>query len=148
VRPDFGRQEVISVDGLDSAGKPDAPASRPVVLLADDEPLVLMIAQHLLEDSGFSVLPAEDGCQAVSIFEAKADSIACVILDASMPNMNGEEAARRIKAIRSNARILMASGTAGSELHQRMGGLMDCHVQKPFRIEDLCAKIRAAIAGT
>jgi CheY-like chemotaxis protein len=136
------------VDGSNGTGQAGSPASKPVVLLADDEPLVLMIAQHLLEDSGFSVLAAEDGCQAVSIFEANADAIACVVLDASMPKMTGEEAARRIKAMRSGARVLMASGTAGAELHQRMGGLMDGHVQKPFRIEDLCAKIRATIART
>lgn len=137
------------MDGSESvcSVKPESPAVKPTVLLADDEPMVLMISRQLLEHTGFTVLTAEDGCEAVAAFEANADRIACVILDVSMPRMNGEDAARRIRALRPGVRILVATGAGGSELQERMRGVIDGYVQKPFRIDELGSRIRAAIVG-
>lgn len=137
------------MDGSESAStvKPGTPAGKPTVLLADDEPMVLTISRLILENAGFTVLTADDGCQALAVFEANADTIACVILDFSMPRMNGEDAARRIRAMRPGVRILVATGSGGAELQERMRGIIDGYVQKPFHIDELGSRIRAAIAG-
>lgn len=126
-----------------SVGRTDGAPCPKAILIADDEPMVLMITQQLLQDSGFSVFTAEDGGQAVEVFEAHSGEIGCVVLDVTMPRLNGEDAARRIRAIRPGARILLASGMGGAELQERMGGVIDGCVQKPFRIEELCARLRA-----
>lgn len=120
---------------------------RTAVLIADDEPMVLMITQQLLQDSGFTVLTADDGRQAVAVFEANVDKIGCVVLDLTMPNLNGEEAARRIRSIRPDMHILMATGIGGAELQERMGSVIDGCVQKPFKIDDLCKKLKLVLGG-
>lgn len=133
--------------GRDNASLGGAVPASCSVLIADDEPMVLMITQQLLQDSGFKVLTAEDGCQAVEIFQAHADEIGCVVLDVTMPRLNGEDAARRIRAIRPNTRILLASGIGGAELLGRMAGVIDGCVQKPFRIDELCDRLKSIMRG-
>ena len=60
----------------------------------DDEPLVLALARNALERSGYSVLTAESGTEAEEIMQLHAREIEVVILDVTMPRMNGEEAFR------------------------------------------------------
>lgn len=124
-----------------------ASAGRTAVLIADDEPMVLMITQQLLQDSGFTVITAEDGSEAVAAFKANSERIGCVVLDVTMPNMDGEQAARLIRAIRPDTHILMATGLGGAELQERMGGVIDGCVQKPFRIDDLCRRLKTTLGG-
>lgn len=133
----------MNTSAAESEGGTGALRGRPAVLIADDEPMVLMITQQLLQDSGFRVFTAEDGEQAVAAFAENASQIGCVVLDVTMPRLNGEEAARRIRSSSPGVRILLASGIGGDELRERMGGVIDGCVQKPFRIDELCETLKS-----
>ena len=67
------------------------------VLLADDEEAVRAVAKRMLERLGFTVLQAADGREAVEVFEQHAEEITCVLLDLTMPHLDGEEAFREMR---------------------------------------------------
>lgn len=63
-----------------------------IVLVADDEEAIRHIATRMLEQAGLTVMTASDGRQAVEVFREHADELAAVLLDLTMPEMDGEEA--------------------------------------------------------
>jgi diguanylate cyclase (GGDEF)-like protein len=75
------------------------PARR--VLIADDDPVALLVAQAALEAAGFEVLSAEDGIAAVAVFAEQDPD--CVVLDVMMPGLDGFEACRAIRATSAGA---------------------------------------------
>ncbi|MGZ9196963.1 MAG: PAS domain S-box protein, partial [Candidatus Deferrimicrobiaceae bacterium] len=69
------------------------------VLLADDEEMVRQVGVGMLESLGFRVLTATDGQEAVEVFRTHMDEIRCVVLDLTMPRMDGEETFREIRRL-------------------------------------------------
>jgi len=83
---------------------------RGTVLLADDEELVRYATRRVLEHAGVEVLAAEDGAQAVELYEANRDTIDLVILDLDMPGLNGEQAFTRLVEIDPEIKVIISSG--------------------------------------
>jgi PAS domain S-box-containing protein len=118
------------------------------VLLVDDEDSVRDIGTRLLEQAGFEVVGAADGCQAVDYFRENSDSVACVLLDLTMPRMGGEETFRELKKIRSDVRVVLSSGFSEQEVASRFDGQgIVGFVQKPYRFEKLISEVQAAARG-
>ena len=69
--------------------------SKPLVLIADDDPLLRQILEHKLASNGYRVVAVEDGQAAL---DAAAEKPSVIVLDAMMPVMDGFEALRRLKA--------------------------------------------------
>ncbi|GFO68343.1 hypothetical protein GMLC_19220 [Geomonas limicola] len=112
------------------------------VLLVDDEEAVLTVGTEILKELGFSVLTAHDGGEALEVFRNTAD-IACVILDLTMPRMDGVECFRELKKMAPEAKILMSSGFNEQEVTQKLvGGGPVGFIQKPYTVSVL----RQAIA--
>ena len=82
----------------------------PTILVADDERILRKTLRRVLTRSGFSVLLAEDGKEAVEIFSQKHADINLVILDMNMPKMDGIAAFSRIREMNPTMKILLASG--------------------------------------
>ena len=80
------------------------------VLLADDEELVRYATRRVLEHAGVKVLAAEDGAKAVDLYVANRDTVELVILDLDMPNMNGEQAFKRLVEIDPEVKVIISSG--------------------------------------
>ena len=116
------------------------------ILVVDDEESVRTIVARMLELFGFSVLVAKDGQQGVETFRTNKNAIAAVILDLTMPCLNGEEAFREMRAIRSDARVLLMSGYNEQDAIDRFAekGLAG-FLQKPFTPADLRDKLRAIL---
>lgn len=87
-----------------------------VALVVDDEEIVRETASSLLKHMGFDVLVAEDGQAGVEAFRKNKDQITVVLLDMNMPRMNGKEACRRMKDMRPNIPIILASGYSETHL--------------------------------
>jgi len=116
------------------------------VLVADDEPLVLMLARSALERQGYRVLLASDGAEAVEVFrhERAKGEIALVILDLSMPALSGRQASQLIRKIDPVVPVLFASGHPVTDLGLEPGtGFM----QKPYTPSSLAAAIRKILEG-
>ncbi|MCK4511866.1 response regulator, partial [bacterium] len=118
------------------------------VLLVDDEDAVRDIGMRLLEQAGFAVVGAADGCEAVDYYREHCDDISCVLLDLTMPRMGGEETFQELRKIREDVRVVLSSGFSEQEVVGRFaeGGICG-FVQKPYRFEKLVAEVEAAARG-
>src|SRR5207249_8704090 len=80
------------------------------ILVVDDEEVVRRTAKSSLERYGYTVLLSENGRRAVDVFTGLSTQIALVLLDLTMPEMGGEEAFHRLRAIRPEIEIILSSG--------------------------------------
>src|SRR5262249_33013212 len=77
-----------------------------LILVVDDEEIVRRTAKAALEKYGFAVLPAGNGEEAIELYRRSPQEIAAVVLDLTMPGMNGEEALRHLKSIRPDVKVI------------------------------------------
>jgi PAS domain S-box-containing protein len=114
-----------------------------VILLIDDEKMVLEVGTKILKKLGYMVFDAHGGREGVRILEEYKDRIDLVILDMVMPDMNGEETFARIREIRPDIKILLASGySIDGEASRMVEKGCDAFIQKPFKVNDLSSTIR------
>ncbi|MCX7050149.1 MAG: response regulator, partial [Candidatus Sumerlaeota bacterium] len=124
--------------------------SKGAVLLVDDEESVRVIGKQMLIRLGFKVLTAMDGRDAVNIFQERSGSavapeerIICVILDLTMPHMDGEEAFRELRRIQPDVCVVLSSGYNEQEVTQRFVGKgLAGFIQKPYRMAMLAEKMK------
>ena len=113
------------------------------VLVVDDEPMVREVLARYLENEGFAVDVAEDGEQALSVYEAERPDL--VLLDLMLPRLDGLEVFRRMRALAPTAIIML---TAKGEETDRVVGLelgADDYVTKPFSPREVIARVRAVL---
>jgi two-component system cell cycle sensor histidine kinase/response regulator CckA len=116
------------------------------VLIVDDEESVRAVGKLMLEKIGFKVLTAADGRQALEVFNAHTDDIVCVLLDLTMPHLNGEEAFREMRHVRQNVKVIITSGYNENDATQRfIGKGLAGFIQKPYSFSLLAAKMRAVL---
>jgi PAS domain S-box-containing protein len=117
------------------------------ILLVDDEEPVRNVTSRMLERSGFAVLRAGDGLEAIELFRAHGAEVVCVLLDLAMPRMDGEETFKELRRIQPDVRVVLASGYSDQEISQRFqnAGLAG-FIVKPYRVETLTAKLREVLA--
>jgi PAS domain S-box-containing protein len=116
------------------------------VLVIDDEEMIRSVTQRVLKRLGYEVLLSDDGIHGLEVFQAHADRISCVLLDLTMPRMNGEETFRAIQRIRPDTRVILMSGFTEEDATRQIGakGLAG-FLQKPFTISELHEKINAIL---
>jgi two-component system, cell cycle sensor histidine kinase and response regulator CckA len=113
------------------------------ILLVEDEKGILNVTMALLEAIGYRVYGAEEGRQAIELYKTHRDDIALVILDLTMPDMDGEETLENLKGINPDIKVILSSGYSMNEKIQRtMQKGCKAFVQKPFDIRMLSVKIR------
>ncbi|MBC8204275.1 PAS domain S-box protein [bacterium] len=112
------------------------------VLLVDDEEGVRTIGKKILERLEFKVLTARDGKEAVKIYREKPDDIRCVLLDMTMPHMDGEEAFRELRRIRKDVKVILSSGYNEQGATQRfLGKGLAGFIQKPYTVDNVRIKL-------
>jgi signal transduction histidine kinase/DNA-binding response OmpR family regulator/HAMP domain-containing protein len=106
------------------------------VLVVEDNPVNQLVTTELLKHQGVEVMVAETGTQAVSL--ASAQQFDAVLMDVQMPEMDGIEATRRIRASGSKVPIIAATASAiASEVAEYEAAGMDAYVLKPFDVAHL-----------
>jgi CheY-like chemotaxis protein len=116
------------------------------VLLVDDEEHIRAVGKGMLEWAGYTVLTAADGQKALEVFRQHAEDIVCVILDLTMPQVDGEAAFRALRQIKPTIRVLMTSGYNEQEVTQRFVGKgLAGFLQKPYTVETLTRKLREVL---
>jgi PAS domain S-box-containing protein len=112
------------------------------VLLVDDEETVRGIGAEMLRELGFSVITADDGREGVEAFRNNPD-ISFVILDLTMPHMDGEQCFRELKQLNPNVKVIMSSGYNEQEVTQKFVGKgLAGFIQKPYKMSVLEEAIR------
>jgi two-component system, cell cycle sensor histidine kinase and response regulator CckA len=116
------------------------------VLLADDEPAVRSLGKRILERLGFTVLLAVDGRDAVRVFNENAQDIVCIILDLTMPTLNGDAALREIRATGARVPIILSSGYDEQQVTAQLGDQeASAFLQKPYDVGALVEQLRRAL---
>ena len=114
------------------------------ILVVDDEPAVRRTVSRMLKLMGFTTIEANDGVHAVELFRAGPDEIAMVMLDLTMPRLDGEQTYAELRRLRPNVRVVLMSGFNQQEAIARFTGKgLASFVQKPFSLETL----RDAVQG-
>jgi PAS domain S-box-containing protein len=118
------------------------------ILVVEDEPAILEVTRRILSRHGYRVITASSGREAIEVAASHEDGIDVLLSDVVMPQMAGQEAAERIRALRPDVKVLFMSGYTH--------GLLDTHgvvaadvnlIEKPFTEKTLLAKLRQVIAS-
>jgi PAS domain S-box-containing protein len=114
-----------------------------MLLIVDDEPLILRVAQTALEKLGYQVLCATNGLAALELARQHADELALVVTDVVMPKLGGRELAQRLQALKPGLKVLYTSGYAEHEIAVQ-GVLREGVklIQKPYALALLARRVR------
>ena len=117
------------------------------ILVIDDEEMVLDMCANMLVRCGYDVLKAMDGAEGVELFREHQGSVACVILDLSMPRMDGIEAFAKLRAIRSDVKVILSSGYSAQEATEPFNGLgLSGFVSKPYSLGALREEVERVLS--
>ncbi len=120
---------------LDSAPK--------TLLLVDDEKHIIQTGREVLESFGYHVLVAEDGLDAVRVFQEHASDIDLVITDVVMPGLGGIDAVMRMREIKPELKVMFSTGYDSSSAWGENGVLQhECVIRKPYQANDLAHMIQ------
>jgi two-component system response regulator MprA len=114
------------------------------VLLVDDDPRILRMLERTLSAEGYDVAAVADGGAALARVERSVPDL--IVLDVTMPGLDGLAVTRRVRAKRLAVPILLL--TARDALEDRVAGLdagADDYLVKPFEVEELAARVRALL---
>jgi CheY-like chemotaxis protein len=124
-------------------------SGKQVVLIVDDDDSVRKVIMRALETFGFATVGANDGNKAVETFTEQQSAIDCIIVDMSMPGMDGEQTFHALRKVGPTPPVLLASGHSADEMRDRYGTVgFSGYLQKPFQLTSLADIVRDAIAGT
>ena len=118
-------------------------AGSPKVLVVDDEELMREVVAIMVEENGGQVLEAINGLDAVEKFKEHVNSVDCIIMDFSMPEMNGYEAYCEIRKLSDSVPFVMVSGLQVTpEIGELEKENQIAFLSKPFHEEDLIAVLQ------
>jgi DNA-binding response OmpR family regulator len=119
---------------------------RPLVLVADDDPDILSLVTLRLERSGYEVVAAGDGEQAVASALARTPDLA--LLDVMMPKLDGYQVTERLRseeATRYLPVILLTARVQEADIARGIEAGADDYVEKPFSTQELSARVQAVL---
>lgn len=130
---------------IQTAGKKSDSLSG-MVLIVDDEKSVLKICVSMVRHCGLTTITAADGAEAVTKFRAHSHEIDLVLMDLTMPNMDGVSAMIELRKIKPDIRIILSSGFNEQELDERIRDQNPSgFIRKPYSLKNLEAELRRVL---
>jgi two-component system cell cycle sensor histidine kinase/response regulator CckA len=119
-----------------------------LILVVDDESAILALAQSTLETYGYKVLTAASGPSAILTFSREYARIQLVVMDKSMPFMDGATTINALRKVRSDVKVIATSGhdlqkLSDTDVRMKTVGILE----KPFTVEKLLTTVHAALNG-
>jgi signal transduction histidine kinase/CheY-like chemotaxis protein len=156
VTSDFGRGTTFKLLFPAVIGAADTASTRPAspsewrgngtVLVVDDEETMRSTVARMLHKIGFTTVLAADGQEAVEIFRADLSRFVLVLLDLTMPRMDGEEVFTELRRLNSDICVVLMSGFNAQEVLVRFSGRgLDSFLQKPFTLDALREVMRTVL---
>ncbi len=124
--------------------RPNLPSG--TVLIVDDELTIRATAGAMLESLGLSVIEAADGVEAVEFYKSKGNDILVVLLDLTMPRMDGKAAFEAILELNPSAKVILTSGYNQHEALEPFTGAQPAgFLKKPYQYKDLRAELEKTL---
>ena len=118
------------------------------ILIVDDDETIRVSARRMIESVGFSVLTASGGREAIQVFGKHQHEVRCVLLDLTMPDLDGAETLRELQYIRPDVRVVLSSGYSEEAATERFVGQgLAGFIQKPYQLDNLIAQIQGALGS-
>lgn len=125
-----------------------APKKTPRLLVVDDEPMALVLAKRILSEAGFEIQTAQSGFECLDLFRKRPRHFDLILLDLSMPFMDGEETFARMRGINPDVVVLLSTGfIAEDRLDRMVSAGMAGFLRKPHRPDELVAHVRSILEG-
>lgn len=116
-------------------------------LIVDDDELVQQVAKQFFRTAGFETLTASDGLEGLKLFRDHQEEIVVVLLDMTMPKMNGSEAFREIRRIDATIPVILSSGYNEQETTSHLAGKgLAGFIQKPYRMNEFLTIVQQAVS--
>jgi DNA-binding response OmpR family regulator len=118
------------------------------ILIADDEPNIVISLEYLLEQAGYRVLIARDGQEALDNLQREQPDL--VLLDVMMPRLSGYDVCQKIRenpAWRHIRIVMLTAKGREVEVHKGLALGADTYITKPFSTQELLAQIRKQLGG-
>jgi DNA-binding response OmpR family regulator len=116
--------------------------ARPTILLVDDDQTVLSVGTLMIKRSGYKVLQATSGREAIQIFQNYLDDICLVMVDEKLPDESGSDTCKRLKVFEPDVKVLHTSGLGKSLGDDSFQCGCEAFLPKPFRIDELSNKLK------
>jgi CheY-like chemotaxis protein len=119
---------------------------RELVLIVDDEEFITLLAEKVLCDEGYRVVTARNGFQALDIYRRLRDEIALVILDFTMPVMDGADVFAELQELNPKVAVVLSSGFAEQgRLRMMLSHGLRGFIPKPYTHDKLLAQVRQTL---
>lgn len=141
----------LAVAGEEIVAKPqrNLVAGTGTILVIDDQPAVRDVARSALQLYGYSVLTADNGRRGVDLFEEWEREIDLVILDLTMPVMDGEAALEELRRIRPDIKVILSSGYSEMDATRKFSGKgLAGFLQKPYTASRLGEAVQQALGDS
>jgi two-component system, cell cycle sensor histidine kinase and response regulator CckA len=116
---------------------------KPVMLVVDDEEDVRVACSLIFQEMGLDTLVASDGQDGIQVFQQHQKDIMAVLLDLTMPNMDGQQFFDHLRGLDSTVPVILSSGYSEEEAMKRFHHTgMAAFIQKPYQVEALITKIQ------
>jgi CheY-like chemotaxis protein len=145
-------QKVLIHPELASLIKPktvtEMPRPKQNILVVDDEPMALVLIKRLLSEAGYHVITAQSGFECLDIFRKQPHSFQLVLLDLTMPFMDGEETFQRLREIRADIPVILCTGFIRREhLDRMMHAGISGFLRKPLAPDEIVEHVRQVLAS-
>lgn len=129
----------------ETAGR-EVPSRSRRILVVDDEPAARVLANRVFSEAGYEVTTVQSGFECLERFRKRPNGFDLILLDLSMPFMDGEETFRRLRDIHPDVVVLLSTGFTAQERVDRMlaAGLAG-FIRKPHRPDELLARVQAIL---
>lgn len=145
-------ERILMSPELTAAGRgktaPSPETRKQSILVIDDEQATLGLMNRILTEAGFQVTTGQSGFECIDLFRRSPHDFDLVLLDLTMPFMDGEETFRRLREIRRDAPIIMCTGfIQHDKLHRLIGEGLIGFLRKPFAPAEIVSHIRSTLAN-
>jgi CheY-like chemotaxis protein len=168
LRSSINRAEAVAAQLAEEAGAPDQkvvmhpdvasfmkpktvtemPRPKQCILVVDDEQMALILIKRLLSDAGYHVATAQSGFEALDLFRRQPHSFQLVLLDLTMPFMDGEETFQRLREIRGDIPVFLCTGFIQRDrLDRLMTAGIKGFLRKPIAPDELVEHVRGVMAS-
>lgn len=135
-------------DKMDKEDSKKLPGGRETILIVDDQETIWDFLIEALQRLGYSVLLAENGIDAVEIYQNNPNQIDLVILDMIMPKQGGHSTFYQLKALDPEVKVILSSGyVSPAEVNDLLDKGACGFLPKPHRIKDMAFEIRRILDG-